>query len=131
MTEKLNTLLLLSSLNLILSLSPLSFPQSGLGDSAEGFSDIAEKLNAAMPYVKFLVPTAGKRPVTISGGMSMNAWYDITGLTDRASEDCDGIDHSVAKVRAKIPVCLRDCVCVQVSARPMTAFLSILTTLIL
>ena len=55
-----------------------------------------------MPYVKFIVPTAGKRAVTISGGMSMNAWYDITGLTDRASEDCDGIDESIRRVRAII-----------------------------
>ena len=74
----------------------------GLGDSADGFSEVATSINAALPYVKFIVPTAGKRAVTISGGMAMNAWYDITGLTDRASEDCEGIEDSVCKVRAII-----------------------------
>lgn len=59
-------------------------------------------MNKAMPYVKFVIPTAGQRPVTVSGGMSMNAWYDITGLTDRAAEDVDGIDGSVATVRGLI-----------------------------
>ena len=75
---------------------------SGLGDNGDGFSEIAQNLNRAMPYVKFIVPTAGQRPVTVSGGMTMNAWYDITGLTDRAAEDVDGIDGSVAIVRGLI-----------------------------
>ena len=30
----------------------------------------------------------------------MNAWYDLTGLTDRAAESCDGIDASCDMLRA-------------------------------
>ncbi len=71
----------------------------GLGDSAEGFSDVAEILARAMPHVKFILPTAPESPVTLNGGMTMNSWYDITGLGDRASEDCEGIENSVDIVR--------------------------------
>ena len=72
----------------------------GLGDSGEGFCDVAENMSRAMPYCKFILPTANVRPVTLNGGMKMNAWYDIVGLTDRASESCAGIDQSVATIRA-------------------------------
>ena len=72
---------------------------SGLGDSADGFTDVAATLTNSMPHVKFIVPTAGSRRVTISGGMSMNAWYDITGLTDVSANECDGIESSVSIVR--------------------------------
>jgi predicted esterase len=51
----------------------------GLGDSAEGFSDVAASLSSAMPHIKFILPTAHPIPVTLNGGMSMNAWYDIVG----------------------------------------------------
>lgn len=71
----------------------------GLGDSAEGLSDIAEHWGKSMPHIKFVLPTASNRPVTMNGGMRMNAWYDIVGLDDRASESCDGIDHSVNTIR--------------------------------
>ena len=72
----------------------------GLGDSGEGFCDVAESMSRSMPYCKFILPTASVRPVTLNGGMKMNAWYDIVGLTDRASESCAGIDQSVAVIRA-------------------------------
>ena len=71
----------------------------GLGDSGEGFSDVAENMARTMPYCKFILPTANVRPVTLNGGMKMNAWYDIVGLSDRASESCAGIDESVTLVR--------------------------------
>jgi lysophospholipase II len=93
---------MMRNLIFFLSFSSFLFLCSGLGDNGDGFSEIAQNLNRAMPYVKFIVPTAGQRPVTVSGGMTMNAWYDITGLTDRAAEDVDGIDGSVAIVRGLI-----------------------------
>lgn len=37
-----------------------------------------------LPHIKFIVPTAKSRSVTLNGGMHMNAWYDITGLDDRS-----------------------------------------------
>lgn len=66
----------------------------GLGDSADGFADVAEMLSHQLPYVKFILPTAPSSPVTLNGGMVMNSWYDIVGLDDRATETCDGLDES-------------------------------------
>jgi predicted esterase len=51
----------------------------GLGDSSEGFSDVAQMLSSSMPHVKFILPTASSRPVSLNGGIPMNAWYDIVG----------------------------------------------------
>lgn len=72
----------------------------GLGDSGEGLSDVAATWSQTMPHVKFILPTADQRPVTLNGGMRMNAWYDIVGLDDRASESCDGIQQSVERIRS-------------------------------
>lgn len=47
-----------------------------------------------MPYVKFILPTAPKRQVTINMGMSMPAWYDIKGLDERSNEECAGLEDS-------------------------------------
>lgn len=71
----------------------------GLGDSAEGLSDLAENWMLALPHIKFILPTASVMPVTLNGGMPMTAWYDIVGLDDRASESCNGIEASVQRVR--------------------------------
>eukprot|EP00562_Extubocellulus_spinifer_P005915 CAMPEP_0178529310 /NCGR_PEP_ID=MMETSP0696-20121128/32265_1 /TAXON_ID=265572 /ORGANISM="Extubocellulus spinifer, Strain CCMP396" /LENGTH=260 /DNA_ID=CAMNT_0020161017 /DNA_START=140 /DNA_END=922 /DNA_ORIENTATION=- len=66
----------------------------GLGDSAEGFVDVAEHLSAALPHVKFILPTAPTQPVTMNMGMPMPSWYDIVGLDERSNESCKGIDGS-------------------------------------
>jgi len=66
----------------------------GLGDSAEGFADMAENLASAMPHLKFILPTAPTTPVTMNMGMPMPSWYDITGLDERSNESCDGIQTS-------------------------------------
>eukprot|EP00602_Paraphysomonas_sp_CaronLab_P008142 CAMPEP_0185018640 /NCGR_PEP_ID=MMETSP1103-20130426/1297_1 /TAXON_ID=36769 /ORGANISM="Paraphysomonas bandaiensis, Strain Caron Lab Isolate" /LENGTH=284 /DNA_ID=CAMNT_0027548517 /DNA_START=126 /DNA_END=980 /DNA_ORIENTATION=+ len=71
----------------------------GLGDSADGFADVAEMFSSRMPYCKFILPTAPCQPVTLNGGMAMNSWYDIVGLDDRASETCDGLAESCATIR--------------------------------
>lgn len=68
----------------------------GLGDSSEGFADVAEMFASQMPYTKFILPTAPTQPVTLNGGMSMNSWYDIVGLDDRAAETCAGLPESRA-----------------------------------
>ncbi|RNE99613.1 lysophospholipase [Trypanosoma rangeli] len=52
----------------------------GLGDSAQGWESVARELAGFLPHLLFLLPTAPVRPVTINGGMSMNAWYDIKDL---------------------------------------------------
>lgn len=66
----------------------------GLGDSAEGFVDMAENLASQMPHLKFILPTAPTQPVTMNMGMPMPSWYDITGLDERSNENCNGILQS-------------------------------------
>jgi predicted esterase len=66
----------------------------GLGDTCFGWGqamvDIAERVKG----LRIVLPTAGERPVTLNGGYEMPAWYDIKGLSDRADQDCDGIEAS-------------------------------------
>jgi len=71
----------------------------GLGDSSDGWIDVAQRWHRAMPWVKFILPSAESRPITMNGGYTMPGWYDIVGLDDRAGESCDGIDESVAEIR--------------------------------
>lgn len=52
-----------------------------------------------MPYIKFILPTAPTQPVTMNMGMSMPSWYDITGLDERANENCKGLEDSVERLR--------------------------------
>jgi len=66
----------------------------GLGDTAEGFVDVAERLAAQMPHIKFVLPTATSQPVTMNMGMAMPSWYDIVGLDERSNESCNGIEQS-------------------------------------
>lgn len=72
----------------------------GLGDTAEGWIDVAAGLLAReLPHVKFILPTAPVRPITLNGGYPMPGWYDIKSLSaDRAKESCDGIADSQATI---------------------------------
>lgn len=53
---------------------------------------------ADMPHLKFILPTAPTQSVTMNMGMKMPSWYDITGLGERANENCKGIDESQARI---------------------------------
>nr|WP_217910055.1 alpha/beta fold hydrolase [Pseudenhygromyxa sp. WMMC2535] len=50
----------------------------GLGADGHDFEPIPPLLD--LPEVRFVLPHAGYRPVTINGGFVMRAWYDILGL---------------------------------------------------
>lgn len=52
----------------------------GLGDSAHGWEDVGQELARRLPYLLFLLPSAPSRRVSINGGASMPAWYDITTM---------------------------------------------------
>lgn len=71
----------------------------GLGDTSEGFADVAEHLSGKLPYAKFVLPTAPTQPVTMNMGMPMPSWYDIVGLDERSNEKCAGIDTSISTVK--------------------------------
>lgn len=66
----------------------------GLGDTAQGFLDVAEMFALQMPHLKIILPTAPTQPVTMNMGTPMPSWYDITGLDERSNENCRGIQES-------------------------------------
>ena len=70
----------------------------GLGDTAEGFADVAEQFASQMPWLKIVLPTATTQKVTMNMGMAMPSWYDIVGLDERSSENCAGIEESQARI---------------------------------
>lgn len=67
----------------------------GLGADGHDFEPIVPELDLE-PRLKlrFIFPHAPVRPVTINGGMSMRAWYDILTLDRGGPSDEDGIRDS-------------------------------------
>lgn len=64
----------------------------GLGDTGYGWLQIIELLHKKTPHIKYILPTAPSRPVTINGGESMPAWYDIKSLSEKSRSDpLDGL----------------------------------------
>lgn len=70
----------------------------GLGDTAKGLLPYGQRISEAFPSCMITMPTAPIQPVTINGGMKMNAWYDIKGLDDH-KDPCIGIDESCTVIR--------------------------------
>jgi lysophospholipase-2 len=71
----------------------------GLGDSADGWSSTAEALAQQYPYIKFLLPTAERLPVTINGGARIPAWFDITGLEEEHHASTPSIRPAAERIR--------------------------------
>ena len=75
----------------------------GLGDSGEGFAPVAEELDlSALGPVRFVLPHAPTRPVTVNGGYVMRAWYDILGTDLARVEDEPGLRQSATEIEALI-----------------------------
>lgn len=53
----------------------------GLGASRNDFEPVAHMLQAQLPHVRFILPQAPNRAVTINGGYSMPSWYDILSIS--------------------------------------------------
>lgn len=66
----------------------------GLGADASDMAGLAKHPLLAELPVRHVFIDAPVRPVTINGGMSMRAWYDIVGMTLTDREDEKGIKHS-------------------------------------
>jgi phospholipase/carboxylesterase len=59
----------------------------GLGADGSDFVPIAQSLDlSAVGPVRFVFPSAPVRPVTLNGGYTMRAWYDIFPPPTRAGE---------------------------------------------
>ena len=75
----------------------------GLGADGHDFAPIVPQLVSAEERpLRFVFPHAMVRPVTINGGMSMRAWYDILGFNRGIPQDEVGIRASDAEVGALI-----------------------------
>lgn len=72
----------------------------GLGADGNDFVPIIEMLD--LPHVRFVLPHAPYRPVTINNGYVMRAWYDIVGLTTDSAQDETGIRASQAYIEQLI-----------------------------
>jgi phospholipase/carboxylesterase len=75
----------------------------GLGADGHDFEPIVpEIVRRGERAWRFVFPHAPVRPVTINGGISMRAWYDLKGLDRRAAEDVAGFRDTDAEVRQLI-----------------------------
>lgn len=75
----------------------------GLGADGGDFAPIVPQLvRKDWPAIRFVFPHAPVRPVTINGGMSMRAWYDILGMSIEQRQDEAGVRESIAIVDALI-----------------------------
>ena len=72
----------------------------GLGADGHDFAAVVPELvRPGERALRFVLPHAPIRPVTINGGMSMRAWYDIVGFDRHAAQDEAGIRASAAAVQ--------------------------------
>lgn len=71
----------------------------GLGADASDMQGLADQFPPTHLPCRHVFLDAPLRPVTINNGMTMRAWYDITGFTESAREDIQGISASEAIIR--------------------------------
>jgi phospholipase/carboxylesterase len=72
----------------------------GLGADGHDFEPIVpEIVRPGERAWRFVFPHAPVRPVTINGGMSMRAWYDLKGMERSAAEDIAGFRDTDARIR--------------------------------
>src|ERR1700690_2821342 len=75
----------------------------GLGADGHDFDPIGPEIGRRGERAwRFVFPNAPVRPVTINGGMSMRAWYDIRGLDRNAAEDVEGFRDTDVLIRQLI-----------------------------
>jgi len=72
----------------------------GLGADGHDFEPVAQILN--LPYIKFILPHAPYRPVTLNNGYEMRAWYDIFGLQPDSPQDEVGINSMQDTINSMI-----------------------------
>ena len=72
----------------------------GLGADGHDFETVAEELR--LPSVRFILPHAPYRPVTLNNGYSMRAWFDLYGLEAGSPQDESGIRIAQGQIEALI-----------------------------
>jgi len=74
----------------------------GLGADGHDFEPIVPELSIDSDALRFVLPHAPVRPVTLNMGMSMRAWFDVLSLERGSEQDATGIRESEEQVRALI-----------------------------
>ena len=74
----------------------------GLGAGGHDFAPLPREMNLPAP-VRFVLPHAPAVPVTINGGLSMPAWYDVLTLDWNGPEDAAGVRNSGQRTAAPDP----------------------------
>ena len=72
----------------------------GLGADGHDFETVVEELR--LPSVRFILPHAPYRPVTLNNGYSMRAWFDLYGLEAGSPQDESGIRIAQGQIEALI-----------------------------
>ncbi|HSI45040.1 MAG: alpha/beta hydrolase [Methylophilus sp.] len=72
----------------------------GLGADGHDFEPVVQMLN--LPHIRFILPHAPYRPVTLNNGYEMRAWYDIFGLQPDSPQDETGIKKMQNTINAMI-----------------------------
>eukprot|EP01094_Clydonella_sp_ATCC50884_P017817 TRINITY_DN3181_c0_g1_i1.p1 TRINITY_DN3181_c0_g1~~TRINITY_DN3181_c0_g1_i1.p1 ORF type:complete len:249 (+),score=57.34 TRINITY_DN3181_c0_g1_i1:61-747(+) len=80
----------------------------GLGDSALGWKGEARQWSRRRPDLRFILPTASKRRITINNGMIMTGWYDITTLDADAAHERVHDDAGIEESRDRIMALVRE-----------------------
>ena len=71
----------------------------GLGADGNDFVPMCEQLDlTSVGAIRYVLPHAPQRPVTLNGGCVMRAWYDIAALDGPAVEDEAGLRASQALI---------------------------------
>lgn len=74
----------------------------GLGADRFDFRPVADALMPALPSVRFILPQAPTRAVTINGGYEMPSWYDIRAMSPARAIDEDQLEGSAQRVNALV-----------------------------
>lgn len=74
----------------------------GLGNNAKKQQSICQPLAEKFPHIRFIIPQAPTIPVSMNGGLSMPAWYNIKGNPRdimSLKEDRGGVLYSVMQIK--------------------------------
>ncbi|KAH7909450.1 Phospholipase/Carboxylesterase-domain-containing protein [Hygrophoropsis aurantiaca] len=77
----------------------------GLGDTGHGWKPVADMFSPELRHVKWILPHAPIKPVTINMGMEMTSWFDIYTFEFNPAEDeaeKDGLFQSMRSIDALI-----------------------------
>ncbi len=74
----------------------------GLGADGYDFEPIVPQLGLEELAIRFILPHAPMRPVTINNGYVMRAWYDITAPDLSQGQDAQGTRESEQQIQALI-----------------------------